>query len=188
MALDTAAHPQEFLHQHAPGSGETEIILVLAHELKKRSPTKSEFAQLVDLLRVPGASAMNVNKLCEETKEHPVILELKERRLGATNAVMTLNLAWLALQGTAGLEPTGPGREDRKKGWRVEGGEWRTKHLTLQKKKASAEAQLETARQQALACEERGLEYQREAKMAHTCLRSVERQAAESEHRNASFI
>ena len=142
MALDTAAHPQEFLHQHAPGSGETEIILVLAHELKKRSPTKSEFAQLVDLLRVPGASAMNVNKLCEETKEHPVILELKERRLGATNAVMTLNLAWLALQGTSGLEPTGPGREEKKKGWRVEGGEWRTKHLTLQKKRPALKRNL----------------------------------------------
>ena len=187
MALDTAAHPQEFLHQHAPGSGETEIILVLAHELKKRSPTKSEFAQLVDLLRVPGASAMNVNKLCEETKEHPVILELKERRLGATNAVMTLNLAWLALQGTSGLEPTGPGREEKKKGWRVEGGEWRTKSLTL-RKKASAEAQFETARQQTLACEERELEYQREAGMASTCLRNVERQAAEFEHRNASLV
>ena len=70
---------------------------------------------------------------------------------------------------------------------RVEGGEWRTKSLTL-RKKASAEAQFETARQQTLACEERELENQREAGMASTCLRNVERQAAESEHRNPSFI
>ena len=70
---------------------------------------------------------------------------------------------------------------------RVEGGEWRTKNSTL-RKKASAEAQFETARQQTLACEERELEYQREAEMARACLRNAEHQVAESEHRNASFI